>query len=80
MVMIVAVLAVKPVSVEAKASDYSQDIGGWLEACQKVGKDLTKYNFTYGSHSKSTFAKVSKMEEKQTVHLMFPGVCRSLAY
>ena len=42
MVMIVAVLAVKPVSVEAKASDYSQDIGGWLEACQKVGKDLTK--------------------------------------
>lgn len=37
MVMIVAVLAVKPVSVEAKASDYSQDIGGWLEACQKVG-------------------------------------------
>ena len=64
MVMIVAVLAVKPVSVEAKASDYSQDIGGWLEACQKVGKDLTKYNFTYGSHSKSTFAKSVKNGRK----------------
>lgn len=64
MVMIVAVLAVKPVSVEAKASDYSQDIDGWLEACQKVGKDLTKYNFTYGSHSKSTFAKSVKNGRK----------------
>ena len=45
MMVIVAVLAVKPATVQAKASDYTQDTEGWIEACQKVGRDLTKYNF-----------------------------------
>ncbi len=60
MILVVAVLAVNPVSVQAKASDYTQDLDGWLQACQKIGNDLTKYNFTYGSRSKSTLAKSVK--------------------
>ena len=38
MMVIVAVLAVKPATVQAKASDYTQDTEGWIEACQKVGR------------------------------------------
>ena len=36
MMVIVAVLAVKPTTVQAKASDYTQGIEGWIDACQKV--------------------------------------------
>ena len=64
MMVIVAVLAVKPATVQAKASDYTQDTEGWIEACQKVGRDLTKYNFTYGSHNKPTLSASIKHGRK----------------
>ena len=64
MMVIVAVLAVKPTTVQAKASDYTQDIEGWIDACQKVGRDLTKYNFTYGSHNKPTLSASIKHGRK----------------
>ena len=64
MMLVVTVLAVNPISVQAKASDYTRDVEGWLQSCQKVGNDLTKYNFTYGSHSKSTFANSVKNGRK----------------
>ena len=64
MMVIVAVLAVKPTTVQAKASDYTQGIEGWIDACQKVGRDLTKYNFTYGSHNKPTLSASIKHGRK----------------
>ena len=42
MMVIVAVLAVKPATVQAKASDYTQDTEGWIEACQKDGLKLVR--------------------------------------
>ena len=64
MAVMTAVIAVNPVTAQAKASDYTYDIDGWIEACQKVGKELTRYNFTYGSQSKSTLKKSIKRGRK----------------
>ena len=70
MMVIVAVLAVKPTTVQAKASDYTQNIEGWIDACQKVGRDLTKYNFTYGSHNKPTLSASIKHGAEEGTDLL----------
>ncbi|MDO4975926.1 MAG: CHAP domain-containing protein [Eubacteriales bacterium] len=56
MVVIVVATTVVPMNVQAEETteveseakdDYTLE--GWLSTCQKVGRDLTKYHFRYGS-------------------------------
>lgn len=47
-----AVFATQPALVQA--ADYPHSTKGWLQACQKVGKKLTKHSFTYGIRSRDT--------------------------
>lgn len=53
---LIVLSAVNPVTAQASESDYTQDVEGWLNACQNVGRDLTKYKFSYGNGSKPTLA------------------------
>lgn len=54
LILAVTVSTVSPVTAQAKATDYTRDTEGWLEACQYVGKQMTKYKFSYGNGSRST--------------------------
>ena len=56
LILLATVSTVSPVTTQAKASDYTRDTEGWLDACQNVGKQMTKYKFSYGNGSRSTLA------------------------
>ncbi len=47
---------------KADSSDYTLE--GWIKTCQKVGRNLTKYRFTYGNRSKRTYKAALKSGRK----------------
>ncbi len=53
--------------ISNKTNDYTLE--GWLDACQKVGRNLTKHHFTYGNHSKKTYKAALKSRRKSNCAL-----------
>lgn len=65
MVMIFMISAVNPTAVQAEeTTTYTHDVEGWFQVCEKVGKDLVDYGFSYGNRNMSTLSASIKKGRK----------------